>query len=169
MNAEPNATPLVFCRDLPAGMLARLFARFDLALHQVGEGEPIPGTYWGEPEAGILGPEIYVRGDTPLHSALHEGCHLICADAGRRAHVKADIGGDYAEENGVCYLQLLLADELEEVGVARLAADMDSWGYTFRLGSTMAWFEQDAADARAWLEAEGLVDSLGKPTWRLRC
>ena len=168
MKPQAAVEPLILCRDLPAGRLARLFARFALALHEVGDGEPIPGTYWGEPEAGILGPAIYVRGDTPLHSALHEGCHLICADSQRRAQVKANIGGDYAEEDGVCYLQLLLAEELAGIGLARLAADMDSWGYTFRLGSTMAWFEQDAEDARGWLQAEGILDSSSRVTWRLR-
>jgi hypothetical protein len=33
---------------------------------------------------------------------------------------------------------------------------MDAWGYTYRLGSTQAWFEQDADDARAFLEEHGL-------------
>jgi hypothetical protein len=35
-------------------------------------------------------------------------------------------------------------------------ADMDAWGYTFRLGSTRAWFEGDAEDALAFLAARGL-------------
>ncbi len=35
---------------------------------------------------------------------------------------------------------------------------MDAWGYSFRLGSTHAWFESDATDARAWLVAHGLID-----------
>jgi len=35
-------------------------------------------------------------------------------------------------------------------------SDMDAWGYTFRLGSALAWFEHDADDARAWLRARGL-------------
>jgi len=37
--------------------------------------------------------------------------------------------------------------------------DMDAWGYTFRLGSTRAWFERDAEDARAWLAARGLLQA----------
>jgi hypothetical protein len=36
-------------------------------------------------------------------------------------------------------------------------ADMDAWGYTFRLGSTRAWFENDAAEARAFLVARELI------------
>ncbi len=39
--------------------------------------------------------------------------------------------------------------------------DMDSWGYTFRLGSARAWFEQDAEDARAWLEERNLLPEAG--------
>ncbi len=33
---------------------------------------------------------------------------------------------------------------------------MDAWGYSFRLGSTRAWFEGDAQDARAWLSGTEL-------------
>jgi hypothetical protein len=46
--------------------------------------------------------------------------------------------------------------------------DMDAWGYTFRLGSTRAWFEHDAADARTWLITHGLLTKAGAPTWRPR-
>jgi hypothetical protein len=45
---------------------------------------------------------------------------------------------------------------------------MDAWGYTFRLGSAHAWFEQDAADARDWLADRGLIDQDARPTWRKR-
>jgi hypothetical protein len=42
------------------------------------------------------------------------------------------------------------------VGRERLMRDMDAWGYSFRLGSTRAWFEQDAENARDFLKARGL-------------
>jgi hypothetical protein len=45
---------------------------------------------------------------------------------------------------------------------------MDEWGYTFRLGSAGAWFEQDAEDTRAWLVLHGLIDSAGRPTYVCR-
>ena len=61
------------------------------------------------------------------------------------------------EEDATCYLQILLADALPGVGRERLMADMDAWGYSFRLGSTRAWFEGDAEDAQAWLRARGLL------------
>jgi hypothetical protein len=121
-----------------------------------------PGSFWGEPEAGIIGDEVFVRPDTPVHSALHEACHLICAGA-RRAAIHTDAGGSYAEEDAVCYLQIVLADRLAGVGGERLMADMDAWGYTFRLGSAGAWFAGDAEDARAWLAERGLLDDAGRP------
>lgn len=142
--------------------LKALLARYGLALREVPEGEPIPGSFWGEPEAGIIGDEVFVRPDTPVHSALHEGCHLICAGA-RRAEIHTDAGGSYAEEDAVCYLQIVLADRLAGVGGERLMADMDAWGYTFRLGSAGAWFAGDAEDARDWLVEGGLLDAAGRP------
>jgi hypothetical protein len=137
--------------------LARLLARYGLVLREVPPGEAIPGSYWGAPEAGIVGDDVFVRPDTPVHSALHEACHLICA-GDRRAAIDTDAGGTYAEEDAVCYLQIVLAERLPGIGAGRLMADMDAWGYTFRLGSARAWFERDAEDARAWLVERGLLD-----------
>lgn len=86
----------------------------------------------------------------------------------RRASLYRDAGGDDLEEAAVCYLQVLLAEELAGVGRHRLMRDMDDWGYSFRLGSTSAWFERDAEDAEAFLLRFGLVDRAGRPTWQLR-
>ena len=133
----------------------RLFREYGIELVRVADGADIPGSYWGEREAGLIGARLYARSDTPLHSVLHEGCHYICMDDARRADLHRDAGGDYDEENAVCYLQILLADRFEGVGRERMCSDMDSWGYTFRLGSALAWFEQDAADALAWLVEKG--------------
>ena len=108
----------------------------------------LPGSYWGESEAGLRGNVLYVRADTPLHSLLHELSHFVCMSPERRAGLDRDAGGDDAEECAVCYLQILLADELPQLGRERMFEDMDAWGYTFRLGSSRAWFERDAADAR---------------------
>ena len=46
--------------------------------------------------------------------------------------------------------------------------DMDSWGYSFRLGNTRRWFEEDADDAKAWLLKHDLIDPKGRPTFFLR-
>ena len=136
---------------------AALLARHDLQLHAVADADAIPGSYWGECEAGLIGSTVYARADTPLHSLLHEACHLIVLPPVRRALVHTDATDSVTEEDAACYLQILLADQLPGVGRERLMADMDAWGYTFRLGSARAWFEHDAEDARAFLVARGLV------------
>jgi len=148
--------------------LAHLLARFGLELTLVAPGETIPGSFWGDSEAGLRGARLYARLDTPVHSLLHEAAHYVCMSAERRAGLDRDAGGDDLEECAVCYLQILLADALPRVGRARLMADMDSWGYSFRLGETRAWFEEDATDARAWLEAHALLDHAGRPSGALR-
>lgn len=144
-----------------------LLGRFGLEAIQVPVGSAIDGSYWGESEAGIVGNRLYVRADTPLHSALHEASHYVCMDAARRSQLNRDAGGDHAEENAVCYLQILLADELP-AGAQRLCRDMDEWGYTFRLGSARAWFDNDAQDAREWLIAHGIIDAGGRITGKKR-
>jgi hypothetical protein len=83
-------------------------------------------------------------------------------DDERRADLDTDAGGDFEEENAVCYLQILLADHIPGFGRGRCMDDMDTWGYTFRLGSAKQWFEQDAEDAQQWLEERDLL-SLADP------
>lgn len=142
--------------------------RYGLATVLVAPQDVIPGSYWGEREAGLIGSKIFVRLDTPVQSVLHEGAHFICMTAERRAGLDTDAGGDDAEENAVCYLQILMADVLPNVGRGRLCRDMDEWGYTFRLGSAAAWFSQDAEDAREWLVSHGLIDHEGRLTYQCR-
>lgn len=138
--------------------LRALLAAHGLVLECVADGAAIPGSYWGEPEAGLIGCSVFVRGDTPVHSVLHEACHLIVQPPERRARVHTDATDSVAEEDATCYLQIVLAEALPGVGSARLMQDMDRWGYTYRLGSTRAWFEQDAEDARLWLRQRGLLE-----------
>ena len=159
---------VLLCSDIELDTLAALLARFGLTLETVAAGEPIPGSWFGEPEAGIIARRVIVRGDTPVHSALHESCHLICMDEGRRTTLHTNAGGDYDEENAVNYLEITLASYLPGVGSERIMADMDRWGYTFRLGSARAWFENDAEDARQWLQHHNLLDPDGRPSWKLR-
>lgn len=148
--------------------LADLIARFGLQVRAVQPDHDIPGSYWGDSEAGLIGDSLHVRGDTPVHSALHEACHYICMDEHRRQTLHTDAGGDVCEENAVCYLQSLLAACMSNYGRQRLWTDMDLWGYSFRLGSAQAWFENDAEDARDWLLAQQLIDPAQRPTWRVR-
>ena len=154
--------------DLPVDAIKEVLQRYYLQLMIVADDAPVPASYWGAPEAGIRGDTIYARGDTPLHSILHECCHVICMTGQRRAVLDRDAGGDDLEESAVCYLQLLLADHIAGAGRQRLMQDMDDWGYSFRLGSTSAWFERDAEDARQFLVNHGLISELGDVNFTMR-
>ncbi len=159
---------MLLISDLNFDPIAELLGKFELILELVADEKTISGSYWGEPEAGVLGDRVYVRTDTPVHSLLHETCHVVCMTPDRRQELKGDAGGDDIEECAVCYLQIVLADELAGAGRDRLMRDMDDWGYSFRLGSTRRWFEEDAEDAEAWLRAQGLIEARGRPTYQLR-
>lgn len=140
-----------------------LLARYALALHEVAADAAIPGSYWGDDEAGIIASNVYARAATPVHSLLHESCHLIVLPPEKRAAVHTDATDSIAEEDATCYLQIVLADELPGFGRDRALADMDAWGYSFRLGSARAWFEDDAENARAWLVERRLLTADGAP------
>ena len=134
--------------DVSIESLRTLLDRFRLNLEIQSNGEDITGSFWGDSEAGVVATTVYVRLDTPVHSLLHESCHIICMTDERRADLHRDAGGDDTEETAVCYLQILLADCVESFGRERIMQDMDSWGYSFRLGTTRQWFDEDADDAR---------------------
>ena len=153
----PPPTDVLTVADIHLQDAAALLAHYGLRLHPIADGAAIPGSYWGEPEAGIIGCDVYVRQDTPVHSMLHEACHLIVLPPDKRAAVHTDATDSVEEEDATCYLQIVLAGQLPGVGSERLMADMDTWGYTYRLGSTQAWFESDAENARDWLIAHGLL------------
>ena len=146
--------------------LTSLLAALGLRLEWLPDNAAIPGSYWGQPEAGLVGNVLYARADTPLHSVLHEAGHYACMDETRRAALHTDAGGSDTEENAVCYLQALLATHLPGYSRERLFIDMDAWGYHFILGSAQAWFEADAHDAVAWLLRHGLITGNG-PEWQL--
>jgi len=154
--------------DVALARVESLLTVYGLSLKTIAPNEEIPGSFWGDEEAGLIGDKLVARVDTPLHSILHETCHYICMDKTRRDGVHTDAGGDYDEENAVCYLQILLADHIDGFDRNRMFEDMDRWGYTFRLGSARAWFERDAEDALAWLIQHGLVNRQQQPSWTLR-
>ena len=155
MGFEADAA-VVRLRDIAIEQARQLLGLFDLELVMIADGEAIPGSYWGECEAGLIGNRVYVRADTPVHSLLHEACHLIVLPPEKRAVVHTDASDSVLEEDATCYLQLALADRITGFGFERACADMDTWGYSFRLGSARAWFEQDADDARTFLVERGI-------------
>ena len=161
-------TTVLTVGDVGAEALAALLARFGLQLRLQARDETITGSFWGDAEAGVVGRTVFVRPDTPVHSFLHESCHVICMDDARRERLDRDAGGDDLEEAAVCYLQVLLGDRIDGVGRDRVMRDMDAWGYSFRLGSTRAWFEGDAEDAQDFLLKHGLIDACGNVLYRLR-
>jgi len=155
--APAGSDGVLLLREIDHSDVAVLLARYGLELRIVGEGSPIPGSYWGEPEAGLVGHAVFARPDTPVHSLLHEAAHLIVIDPARRRSVHTDATDSVEEEDAVCVLQSLLGDALPGVGARRVLADMDAWGYTFRLGSARAYVDQDAGSAWEWLLRRGLV------------
>ena len=127
----------------------------------VAAGQAIPGSYWGDSEAGLIQRKVYIRQDTPLHSFLHEFCHALCMDTARLEALHTDAGGDDLEECAVCYLQLHLGAQHLDYAVAQQCADMDVWGFSFMSGSAAKWFsglhDSGAHEARQWLQSRGLL------------
>lgn len=150
-----------------ADSLSQVLARYAMQLQLVAPDSTIPGSHWGDSEAGLVADQLFVRADTPLHSALHETCHYVCMNDARRSRLHTDAGGDYDEENAVCYLQILLAAHIDGSSPERLMQEMNAWGYSFRLGSAQRWFETDAEDARRWLLDSGLITPDNSVTWNL--
>src|SRR3546814_4970604 len=72
-------------RDISFVDVATLLARYDLHLERVADDAPIPGSYWGDCEAGLIGATVHARDDTPVHSLLHEACHLIVLPPDRKS------------------------------------------------------------------------------------
>ena len=154
--------------DIERRALTSLLDRYGLTLVLCAPQEDIPGSYWGECEAGLKQDRLYARLDTPVHSLLHEAAHYICMSPERRVGLDRDAGGDDLEEAAVCYLQIVLADALPGVGRMRLCEDMDAWGYSFRLGGARPWFEDDAEEARDFLLRHGILGADGSATGSLR-
>jgi hypothetical protein len=160
--------PVVVLADLDRREILELLAGYGARLVELAPHESIPGSYWGDSEAGLIGDAVYVRADTPAHSLLHELCHYICMDDERRFALETDAGGNDDEESAVCYLQVLLAQRLSGFGSERCLSDMDAWGYSFREGSARAWLEGDGIFARHWLLERGLIDTQREPISKLR-
>jgi len=159
---------MITCGELPTLALEKLLHPYQLKVIIVDSDKDIPGSFWGETEAGLIDNKLYIQTNTPVHSALHEACHYICMDNSRRQQLDTNAGGDYDEENAVCYLQLLLSDYLQGYNRQQQFTDMDNWGYTFRLGNAKRWFTADAEDIKQWLMDQRLINDQQVPSWQLR-
>ena len=156
MSQPPNVQ---LCADINLSALSSLLGEYGLKVELLPVDADIPGSYWGAPEAGLVKDTLYIRPDTPTHSALHEAGHWICMVDARRANLHTDAGGTVLEECAVNYLQILLAEALPDVGRAQMLADMTAWGYNYREGSVYAWLDGDAIDAIHWLQEHHLIDA----------
>jgi len=78
--------------------LLNLLKALGMRTQLVSDEATIPGSFWGDEEAGLIGNAIYIRADTPVHSALHEACHFVCMDEQRREALHTNAGGDADEE-----------------------------------------------------------------------
>lgn len=163
-----RAVQTLLLKNIKQVELVLLLGKYGLTLNIGDTKAAIPGSFWGDEEAGLIGNQVFARLDTPIHSVLHETCHYICMDHIRRLKLHTNAGGTNNEENAVCYLQILLSDQFSFIDRFKMMQDMDSWGYSFRLGSAKAWFESDAEDARQWLLKHQLINRYNNTTFKLR-
>ena len=161
-------TNMVYYKDLNSESINAVLKRYGLNINCLNFDREIPHSFWGAPEAGRLKNTLYVRGDTPIHSILHESAHYVCMSQNQRECNEVDAQGTYAEENATCYLQIMLADYIEGYCRQQAFKDMDAWGYSFRLGSAFCWFTDDAEEVKYWLIQHDIISSQRVITWNLR-
>jgi len=146
-----NVPDVLRVRDTDWQCLEALLNPTGLGIVRVDDRQAVPGSHWGDEEAGLIGYELFARTDTPVHSVLHEAGHWLLMSEARRSVLHTDAKGSAVEEMAVCLLQILLGDLVPGMGWRRMCEDMDRWGYSFRRGSTLAWLHDDAEDALACL------------------
>ena len=154
--------------DVDESELAALLARFQLGLKRVPVSAAIPGSYWGDSEAGLGASDLYAREDTPVHSVLHETGHFVCMTPEPRKRLFRDAGGGDAEENAVCYLQVLLSEQLPCISKARLFRDMDTWGYSWHASTRAVLVARDhrAGNGDGYRHHHGRLHDGGRSRWR---
>ncbi len=159
---------MVYYKDLKADSINAVLKRYGLEINCLNFDREIPHSFWGAPEAGRLKNTLFVRGDTPIHSILHESSHYVCMPKDQRENDEVDAQGTAAEENATCYLQILLADYIQGYCRQQAFNDMDLWGYSFRLGSAFNWFTDDAEEVKYWLKQHDIINAQREITWNLR-
>lgn len=159
---------MVYYKNLDSASVKDLLNHYGIKVNRFDNDTDIPHSFWGNPEAGRLHEQLYIRGDTPIHSVLHEACHYICMPSAQRSVELVDAKGSAVEENATCYLQIILAAHIDGYSRSQILQDMDDWGYSFRLGSAYAWFTQDAYETKEWLIHKQIISPQEDPTWKLR-
>src|SRR3546814_16448821 len=97
--ADRGVREVLRIADIGFAPCAALLTGFDLDLQAVADSERIPGSYWGECEAGLIGNTVYARAATPIHSLLHEACQLTVMPADRRSMVHTDATTSIAQKD----------------------------------------------------------------------
>ena len=67
---------VLLCNEIDLNNLQALLSRYGMKIQNVNGDESIPGSFWQPPEAGLIDNTLYIRNDTPVHSALHEALPL---------------------------------------------------------------------------------------------
>src|SRR3546814_6813027 len=68
-------------RDISFVDVATLLARYDLHLERVADDAPIPGSYWGDCEAGLIGATVHARSEehtSDLQSLMRISYAVFC-------------------------------------------------------------------------------------------
>src|SRR3569833_2073887 len=78
---------VVTCGEIQLSALQDVLSPYGIDVLPVPDAQPIPGTHFGDPEAGLIAHRLYIRSATPVHSALHDACHYLCMASARRARV----------------------------------------------------------------------------------
>ena len=127
MKPRPIPADVLRVGEVADASVVGLSRKFGVELRQFDAGEMLPGSYWGESEAGLRANVLSVRADTPLHSLLHELSHYVCMTPERRAGLDRDAGGDDEEDlRDISFdeAQLLAKEREQEILRAALARDL---------------------------------------------
>ncbi len=135
--------------DIEPAAIERLLTAFGLSLAGVAPGASIPGSYWGDSEAGLVGDRLFARADTPVHSLLHELGHYVCMDPTAARCARHRCGRRRRRGSGRVLPAGVARRRACEASAASAASrDMDTWGYSFREGSARAWLAGDGVPRR---------------------
>ena len=80
-DAHTDPSNVLNCTAQRQTQLTALLKPYGIVIEHVPDDQPIPGSFFGEREAGIIGNRLLLRYDTPVHSALHEAGHQAVARA----------------------------------------------------------------------------------------
>jgi len=138
--------------------------RYGLSLHLVAPDEVIPARI-GASARRADGIQIFARLDTAGAFGAARGRPFYLHDAGTARRLGYRCRRRSCGRECVCYLQIILAQSLPNVGRERMCRDMDEWAIRSGWEAPRSGSIQDAEDARDWLMRHGVLDSQSRPTY----